>query len=44
VYVFTPFTSLKQWESVDKETTANGFEYPNGGNAGRVQHRQILPL
>jgi hypothetical protein len=44
VYVFTPFTSLKQWEKVDKETTtkllAAGGAYENAAYSSPVYTRQ----
>jgi hypothetical protein len=44
VYVFTPFTSLKQWEKVDKETTAKllaaGGAYENAAYNNPAYNRQ----
>ena len=44
VYVFTPFTSLKQWEKVDKETTAKllaaGGTYVDAAYNGPAYTRQ----
>lgn len=44
VYVFTPFTSLKQWEKVDKETTdklqAAGGAYENTAHTTPAYTRQ----
>jgi hypothetical protein len=44
VYVFTPFTSLKQWEKVDKETTAKllaaGGSYENAAHNNPAYTRQ----
>jgi hypothetical protein len=44
VYVFTPFTSLKQWEKVDKETTAKllaaGGAYENAAYTDPAYTRQ----
>jgi len=44
VYVFTPFTSLKQWEKVDKETAAKllaaGGSYENAAHNNPAYIRQ----
>lgn len=48
VYVFTPFTSLKQWEKVDKETTAKllaaGGTYENAAHTNPAYTRQETML